>query len=145
MEASNGQPDESNQQKFIDKVGTLIDSLNNLRESHATNDSYDQAQAQLENINQVRQHAQQTIKRNLLTKHENEGQQVEEYNCEEFQEFTNQWDVRMENVRQAITVQIKTLSEHHAKQLVELQTYLESSMTTRFNPSTELLNFRRIQ
>ena len=28
-------PSENNQQKFIDKVGTLIDSLNDLREQHA--------------------------------------------------------------------------------------------------------------
>jgi len=51
----------------------------------------------------------------------------------------------MERVRIAIADQVKLLNDNHQNQLRELQSYLESSMSIRYNPSNQLLNLRKIQ
>jgi hypothetical protein len=51
----------------------------------------------------VRERAQVSIKQNLMEKHELEASQVEEFNREEFQEFTLKWDEKLEQVKQHIT------------------------------------------
>ena len=51
-----------------------------------------------------------SIKQNLVEKHEIEAVQVEEFNREEFQEFTLKWDEKLSQLKTNITQQISLLA-----------------------------------
>lgn len=74
-----------------------------------------------------------------------EALQVEDFNREEFQEFTQVWDDKIKILKEHISIQVGNLASNHVKSMEELQVYLQNSMTTRYRPSAELLNLRKIQ
>ena len=81
----------------------------------------------------------------MINKHTDEALQVEDFNREEFQEFTQVWDDKIKILKEHISIQVGNLASNHVKSMEELQVYLQNSMTTRYRPSAELLNLRKIQ
>ena len=121
LDSTNGSQPVVQQKQFINNVGNLIDQLNEQRMNHADQGEYINADTQLQNIQIVRKHAQKSIKDSLVEKHVQEAEQVEYYNREEFQEFTLQWDNRMDKLRLSIAEQVLQMQKDHKRQQLEMQ------------------------
>lgn len=59
---------------------------------NAKNDDYINAEFALSQIDDLRQQAQYTISDNMIQKHRFEAVQVDQFNQEEFDDFTTSWD-----------------------------------------------------
>mmetsp|Transcript_2876 Transcript_2876/g.4903 ORF Transcript_2876/g.4903 Transcript_2876/m.4903 type:complete len:205 (-) Transcript_2876:41-655(-) len=89
------------------------------------------------------------MRANLERKHMVEFEQVEQYNRDEFQEFTLIWDRKLETLKQQIALEISKLAKLHQQQFQlqseQLKRVFESSHANKFKPSSQLLNLRKIE
>ena len=76
----------------LQNVGTLLDHFNQTRVEAASQHHYIKAEQQLENISLVKRNAHDAIFNNMVEKHEGEKDQVDDFNRDEFEEFTVRWD-----------------------------------------------------
>lgn len=122
----------------------MIGHFNQIREEHAENEDFGKAHQQQQNINLVRYRAQNVIIDNLVMKHSSEETQVNDYNTQEFQDFTLRWDQRLADLRLQITQKINELQQKHYMGIDELIQHLQNTLSTNFKPSSDTLNMRKI-
>lgn len=125
-------------------VGTLISHFNDIRQQHADNEHFSKAFQQQQNINLIRMRAQNVIVENLTVKHQSEEIQVNDYNTQEFQDFTLRWDQKMADLRLQITTKINEMQQIHYMQIDQLIQHLQSTLPQTIKPSSETLNMRKI-
>ena len=72
-------------------------------------------------------------------------EQVDQFNRQEFEQFTVKWDNHLAAMRLNITKQINSLIDSHEQQMRDLQEYLKQTLPVKLKPSADLLNLRKIE
>ena len=145
MDYGDIQQDEARSHVHETEVGQLLHQMQRDINISADQGNFDLAEQQFCNAVDVWKNAHNMMIQRHEFQHEQEIDELEKTNQEEFQNFTLEWDKKIEQAKQNTALEINKLASSHQQQMEALQNYLEQSLSTRFKQSSELLNLKKIQ
>ena len=101
----------------INNVQNHLQTLNKIRIENERDGDFNSAEIQLEQIVQIREQAESSLKTSLKDKHTREEDQIEHQNRDEFEQFTQLWDQKFIVYQHEAIQQMQRLRQKHAVQL----------------------------